>query len=174
MFAVTQEGLELVEGTGHEQHLLATLQDQGAGWVIMEISEETKRRAGLGGNSSVSPAVKEPISASRLLTATTRPTQGIHVCHSQPHGVIKCHLLLVACTQGYIQCAMQLVVQGMYVLQRLLRKRTPRQLHYSPNDLNNFSGFAVFAKKSNQYFICRKMLSKPFSSNPILRLEKDF
>jgi hypothetical protein len=39
---------------------------------------------------------------------------------------------------------------------------------------NNFSGFAVFAKKSNQYFICRKMLSRPFSSNPILRLRKDF
>jgi hypothetical protein len=47
-------------------------------------------------------------------------------------------------------------------------------MHYSPNDLNNFSGSAVFAKKSNQYFICRKMLSRPFSSNPIIRLRKDF
>jgi hypothetical protein len=80
MIAVAWEGLGRVEGTGHAQHLLATLQDQGAGWVIMEASGETKRGAGLGGNGSVFPAVKEPISATRLLTATTRPTR--HSCLS--------------------------------------------------------------------------------------------
>lgn len=90
-----------MQGTGHEKHLLAVLQDQGAGWVIMEASGGTKRQVGLGGNGSIPPTVEEPISALDVVRQRSG-LQGNHVCLTPRHGGgIKCHhILLVACTQG--------------------------------------------------------------------------